>query len=97
MAQVYMDIPAVQGMAKKFEEIGHKVQQISKAMAMAIVVLKSAAFVGAVGGAVYAAFLERLKPRLDQYADKCAELSKDLESAVRCYQHGDALGAEKFH
>ncbi|MGD2145108.1 MAG: type VII secretion target [Anaerolineae bacterium] len=97
MADVHMDVDAVKKMADQFYSVGEKAEQISKAMGTTIAVLKAAAFTGAVGAAAHAEYLETLKPMVDRYAGKCAELSADLESAIRSYEHGDALGATRFH
>jgi len=94
---VYMDIPKVRDLSKKFGEIGQQLEQISKAMEMTIALLKTSAFMGNVGGAVQAQYLESVKPQVDGFGKKCAELGEDLEKSVKAYENGDALGATKFH
>jgi len=97
MSDVYMDVEAVQAMAQKFWGLKERADQISKAVEVAIVTLKGAAMLGLVAAEAEAAYLEEIKPKLDKKADNLAELAGDLESAVRAYQHGDALGATRFH
>jgi len=98
MAQeVFMDIPKVKDLSKKFGDIGQELEQISKGMEALIAVLKTSALFGNAGGIAQAQYLEKVKPTVDGFGKKCAELSTDLESAVRSYENGDALGATKFH
>ncbi len=97
MADVYMDVEAVQDMAKKFFGLYERAEQIGEAVEVAILTLKGAAMMGLVAAEAEAALLEEIKPRIDKGAANLAEFGRDLEAAVRAYQHGDALGASRFH
>lgn len=94
---VYMDTDAVRGMAKNFENICEILRTVSKVLEALSMLLKTTAFVGRVGGAVVSMYIDRHKPRIDELADGCEELGKDLNASVLAYERGDALGATRFY
>lgn len=95
-SEVYMDVPAVQDIAKTFQQVTEVLKGIITALDVLINVLNTTAFMGAVGGAAVAHFMEVMKRQLEQVADQTEELSKDVSQAVEAYQRGDAQGATKF-
>ena len=95
--EVYMDIPAVRGMAKKFGDIGQVLSTVNKVLETLSTTLKAVAFIGFVGTAVVAQYIDTIKPYVKQMADKCVELGKDLGTSVDAYERGDASGATRFH
>jgi WXG100 family type VII secretion target len=95
--EIFMDVAAVKKMAGQFEQMNDKLQQTSKALQAAITMLKASAFIGMAGNAAYAAYLEKIKPQIDQYAHKCSEMSSDLTQSAEAYQRGDQQGAARFH
>ncbi len=97
MDQVYMDIPVVRDMAKKFDEINEVLNMVAKVLEALLNMLKATAFIGAVGGAVVIHFIEMIKPHIEQMAEKCAELNKDLTASVNAYEQGDRQGATRFY
>jgi hypothetical protein len=94
--EVYMDVPAVRGIAQNFGRMEEVLRASGRAMEVAITTLKATAFVGLVGGFAVAHFLERIKPVVDQYAAKCDEMNNDLNASVTAYQNGDARGSTRF-
>jgi hypothetical protein len=97
MDEVYMDIPVVRNMAKAFGAISDVLNTVCKVLEALIMTLKTTAFIGLVGGAAVANFLEMIKPHIEELAEKCAELNKDLDASVDAYERGDALGATRFY
>jgi uncharacterized protein YukE len=95
--EVYMDVPAVRSIAKKFGEIGRTLQSVNKMLENLSKVLQVTAFIGFVGGAVAAQYINTIKPYVKQMADKCEELGKDLAASVTAYERGDQEGATRFH
>jgi uncharacterized membrane protein YgaE (UPF0421/DUF939 family) len=95
--EVYMDIPAVEGIARTFAQVSEVLKGVVTALDVLINILYSTAFVGAVGGAVLAQFMEVMKRQLDQMAEKTEEISTDVSAAVEAYQRGDEQGATKFY
>ncbi len=94
---VYMDTDAVRGMAKNFENICEVLRTVSKVLEALSLLLKTTAFVGLVGGAIARMYIDTFKPRVDDLADNCEELGKDLNASVLAYERGDALGATRFY
>ena len=95
--EVYMDVPAVRTMGKKFGEIGQVLSGVNKALEVLSTTLKAVAFIGFVGTAVAAQYIDTVKPYIKQMADKCVELGKDLGVSVDAYERGDNAGATRFH
>lgn len=97
MDQVYMDIPAVRNMAKSFGEVSQVLSRINKALEAMVNILKSTAFVGAVGGTAVIQFIESIRPYIQQMGQKCGELQKDVSASVEAYSRGDQAGATRFY
>ncbi len=95
--EVYMEVPAVRGMAKKFGDIGQVLSSVNKVLETLSTTLKAVAFIGFVGTAVVAQYIDTVKPYIKQMADKCVELGKDLSTSVDAYERGDSTGATRFH
>ena len=95
--EIYMDIPAVRGMAKKFGDIGQVLSTVNKVLETLSTTLKAVAFIGFVGTAVVAQYIDTIKPYVKQMADKCVELGKDLTTSVDAYERVDAAGSTRFH
>jgi hypothetical protein len=95
--QVYMDIPAVRGMASSFGTISDVLKAVAKVLELLANILKTTAFIGMVGGAAIAQFLDMIRPDIEDMAEKCAELDKDLSGSVDAYEQGDAQGATRFY
>lgn len=95
--EVYMEIPAVRSMAKKFHDIGEVLSGVNKVMEALSTTLKAVAFIGFVGTAIVAQYIDTIKPYIKQMADKCVELGKDLSFSVDAYERGDTQGATRFH
>ena len=93
---VYMNIPEVKTMAKTLATVSEVLTNVARMMEVLSNTLKTAAFIGRVGGAAVIQFLDRTKPRIVKMAEKCAELSKDVNASVAAYEAGDAEGATKF-
>ena len=94
--EVYMNIPAVRGIARSFGQMEDVLHAASRAMEAAIATLKTTAFVGLVGGYAVAAFLEQVQPVIDRYAARCNEMNNDLNASVTAYENGDARGSTRF-
>lgn len=93
---VFMDIPAVRDMGKRFETIGETLEMVSTILENLMTVLKVTAFVGLVGGAAVANYLEQFKPIIDKLAEKCREMSQDLEKSATAYENNDAATSRYF-
>lgn len=94
---VYMEVPAVRGMARNFNNISQVLRGVSKTLEAISNALKATAFIGLVGGYAVIHYIEIIKPQIDQMAQKTAELSSDLTASVNAYERGDQQGATRFY
>ncbi|MDO9027827.1 MAG: hypothetical protein Q7U68_03085 [Candidatus Roizmanbacteria bacterium] len=94
--EVFMDIPQVQKMAGAFGNFGDVLKGISKVLETTIMVLRTTAFVGLVGGIAVERYLSVIKPRVEKTAQKMLELQGDLQGAISNYQTGDDSGSRRF-
>ncbi len=97
MDQVYMDVPAVRQIAKNFGQIGEVLDNVAKVLEALVNILRGTAFIGMVGGLAVAQFIDMIRPQIEQMAEKCRELNKDLDFSVNAYERGDTQGATKFY
>ena len=95
--EVYMSVPDVRNMAKTFGNIGDVLDAVNKVLEGLLMLLKSTAFIGLVGGYAVIQFIEMIKPHIEEMAEKCQELMDDLSKSVDAYERGDALGATRFY
>ncbi|HEX8597829.1 MAG TPA: hypothetical protein VF952_04860 [Chloroflexia bacterium] len=95
--RVYMDVPAVRDLAKRFHAISEVLTAVGKTLDVLSTVLKTTAFMGLVGGAAVARFIDGIRPDIVRMAEKCAELDHDLKLSVDAFERGDDQGATRFY
>ncbi|MBP8251184.1 MAG: hypothetical protein KAX40_02385 [Herpetosiphon sp.] len=95
--EVYMDIPAVRNVAKTFGTVSEVLANVAKVLDMLSNTLKATAFIGLVGGAVVAQFIDAVKPHIEDMSRKCQELNQDVSASVDAYERGDQQGATRFY
>lgn len=93
---VFMDTVAVQEMADSFEQAAEFLEGVAKFLDGLIMILKTTAFMGFVGGMAYERYLSTLKPQIESLAEYCHEIHTDLEDAIQRYIAGDEEGASRF-
>lgn len=96
MAEVSMDYDAVQRMSDGFKTSSETLQAVSKALEIAIGILKATAFFGMVGNLALAHYLEGIKPNVDRLANTCDEMGMDLIGAIVSLRDGDNSGSQRF-
>ena len=94
--EVYMDIPAVERMAKAFAGFGDTLSAVEKTLQALSITLKVTAFLTLGGSAAAATLVDRILPRVKQLAEKMQELSGDITSAIKAYRDGDLSGSQRF-
>lgn len=94
--EVYMDVPQVERMASSFNTMSDILNAVANVLEAVSMTLKATAFVGLVGGYAVSAYLDRIRPRLTQAAQKMEELSGDINGAVVAYRDGDLSGSQRF-
>ena len=97
MNEVYMDVPAVRQMAKNFQAISEVLSTVNKVLEAMLMILKTTAFIGLVGGAAVAGYIEMIKPYVENWVQQTEEISRDLNASVDAYERGDELGATRFY
>jgi hypothetical protein len=95
--EFYMDTSAVQGIAKKLDEIGQFLNTINKRLNDCMVLLDSTAFIGKVGGAALQRQIKILQPFVKKTADGCLELSSEVDAAVKAAINKDDHGSTRFY
>lgn len=94
--EVFMDIPAVEKMAKSFDDFGQALDGVAKVLQGISITLKVSAFLTLGGSAAASAMIDRILPRLKKLSEKMIELSGDVDSAVKAYRDGDLSGSRRF-
>ncbi len=94
--EVFMDIPAVERMAKSFDSFGQALDGVAKVLQGISITLKVSAFLTLGGSAAASAMIDRILPRLKKLSEKMVELSGDIDSAVKAYRDGDLSGSRRF-
>lgn len=94
--EVYMNIPAVRGIARQFSDFSNTLTNVSRAIAAIADALRASAFLGMVGNAALASYVDSFRPGIDRMANKCDELSRDLDASVTAYENGDEQGSTLF-
>lgn len=94
--EVYMDIPKVEAMGKRFKQFGDILETIAKVLKTTITILKATALFGAIGNFALAAYLERIEPKVRRMAQKMDQLSDDITGAIKAYRDGDMSGSQRF-
>ena len=95
-SDIYMVVPDVRDISKKFQDVSEFLQNVVKVLDTLIKVLQTAAAIGLIAAGALAQFLEGIKPQIEQVAEKCAEISKDVEDAAKAYETGDFTSARYF-
>lgn len=95
--EVYMDVPAVRGIAKNLVLIGEVLLAANKTIEVLLSTVRTTAFIGTVGTAAYIRYVEQTKPYIEHAAMKCMELSQDINASVDAFERGDAQGAAKYY
>lgn len=96
MAEVSMDYGVVEEMANEFRSANETLEGVSKALEVAIAVLKATSFFGLIGNAALATYLEGIKPNVDRLAATCQEMNLDLLGAIVSLRDGDYTGSQRF-
>lgn len=96
MPDFHMDYDPVRQKANQFSTISETLKTVVQTLEGISNMLKSNWFLGMCGGFALAAYIDSLKPQIDQMAEKCAEISQDMLTAAQKAQEGDADGADLF-
>lgn len=95
--EVYMDVPAVRNISKGIKTVSEVLTGVNKVLEVLSTTLKATAFIGLVGGAVVAQFIDMIRPQIEQMAKKTEEISKDVSDSVEAFARGDQQGSTRFY
>ena len=94
--EVQMDIPATQTVADGFRVASGILKEVDQALSAAMLLLRTTAFFGLVGGIAVEAYIERIQPVVKRLAEKFEELHYDVVGAIIDFRDGDQSGSERF-
>jgi hypothetical protein len=86
MADVHMVPERVEAMAKAFDTAGDVLTTVAKVLEVQMMILKTTAFIGFVGGLAVERYLSIIQPRIEKLGKMCEEMSNDMRQAVRAWE-----------
>ncbi len=96
--EVFMQIPVLRGWVKQFGTFSSLLTNVSKALDWCIMTLRTTAFIGMVGGAAAAQYIDMINRQyVKPLAQNCAAMSRELGKSIDAYERGDAQGATLFY
>ncbi len=94
--EVYMEVPAVEDVQKKFQGIADTTQTISNILRIAAEILRATAFFGMVGNMILAWYTDQIRRLVDQLHTMSLTISDGVGGAIRSYRDGDNSGSQLF-
>jgi hypothetical protein len=91
-----MDTDEVSSMSRWFQTASNTLKTVSGALRAAMILLQTTALTGLVGGFVLERFIGRIQPPIEELSEYCAEISRDLDLAVRNFQDANSTNAGRF-
>lgn len=84
--EVFMYPDQVRNISRGLKTVSTVLKGVSAMLEIQMMILKTTAFIGLVGGMAVERYLASLKPEIDRLADKCEELSEDVETSVKKWE-----------
>ncbi len=82
----YMEPDKVRNISRGFGTAAAVLKVVSATLELQMMILRTTAFIGAVGGLAVERYLARIKPQIDMLAKKCDEMSQEIERSVRMWE-----------
>lgn len=95
-AQIKMDIAPVQQIAKTINTVGQVLKTVAKVLEVLSNTLKATAFIGLVGGMAVANYIDQQRPLIEKMAEKCIEITQDVNTAIKNFQNQDFSASGRF-
>lgn len=95
--EVYMNVPEVRNIAKMFNTFSEVLTSIGDALETLSETLKNTAFIGLVGGTAAILVIDTIRPKVDQLAEQCGEVSRDVDASVTAFENADEKGSTRFY
>jgi hypothetical protein len=84
-----IDYEAVRKSANGFQTAHQTLTVVNITLEAAMMLLRTTAFIGLVGGFAVERYLANIQPKVQRLAEKCMEISEDLEQTVLIHQSKD--------
>ena len=94
--EVFMEIPAVEDVQKKFQGMADVCQQISNILRIAAEILRATAFWGLVGNMILAWYTDQIRNIVDQLHQMSLTIADGVGGAIKSYRDGDNSGSQLF-
>ncbi|MCA0351302.1 MAG: hypothetical protein LCH85_04840 [Chloroflexi bacterium] len=95
-AQIKMVIPEVAKIAKTINTVGQVLKTVAKVLEVLSTTLKATAFIGLVGGYAVAQYIDQFRPQIEKMAEKCIEITQDVNTAIKNFQNQDFSASGRF-
>ncbi len=92
-----MDLPVLRKGAARLAATGETFATISDNLKQLVEVLIASPFTRLTGGEAIAYLTQVTIPRIDQLANQCAEMSRDMQASIAAFERGDATGATRYY
>ena len=94
--EVFMNVPEVQDVQRKFQGIADVTQQISNILRIAADILRATAFFGMIGNMILAWYTDQVRNIVDQLHQMSLTIADGVGGAIRSYRDGDNSGSQLF-
>ncbi len=95
-AKIEMMVPEVAKIAKTINTVGQVLKTVCKVLEVLSTTLKATAFIGLVGGAAIANYIDQQRPLIEKMAEKCIEITQDVNTAIKNFQNQDFTASGRF-
>jgi len=92
MQQRHMEPDRVRAMANTMEDVSAILRIVSTVLEAQIRILEMTAFIGNVGGAVVARYLERIQPAIEKLSKDMAKLAEDANKSAADWERATQTG-----
>ena len=95
-AEIYMVAGDVAKIAKTINTVGQVLKTVAKVLEVLSTTLKATAFIGLVGGYAVAQYIDQFRPQIEKMAEKCIEITQDVNTAIKNFQNQDFTASGRF-
>lgn len=90
--QRHMEPAKVRAMGQGFNNFAAILKVVSSVLEVQMMILRTTAFIGLVGGLAVERYLSIIKPKIDELAKKCAELGEDAIQSAADWERANKIG-----
>ncbi len=94
--EVFLEIPAVEDVQRKFQGMADVTQTISNILRIAADILRATAFFGMIGNMILAWYTDQVRNIVDQLHQMSLTIADGVGGAIRSYRDGDNSGSQLF-